>query len=264
MTTSRAASGALAAGPLISRCLWRRHRRRRRSLARQQGHVDRLPDAQLAGFFRQRLDQKNELGALLEAVDDRRRELGLPGDEADPRREIAGTAVASDLHRVAVGDRRQRRLGYVEAHLDVARRQQRQHRPAGGHHLAGTVVDLLHGAVDGAEDAAARQAGLRGVQPRLRVAQHGERRVVVLLRAGAALQQHRGTIIGLLRVGHGCLYLVEVGALQVVVDREQRVAGLDRVALAHQQGLHPPDFVRRDEDEIGLDPALVAVVGLDA
>jgi HlyD family secretion protein len=54
------------------------------------------------------------------------------------------------------------------------------------------------------------------------------------------------------------------GALQVVVDREQGVGGFDRVALAHRQRLHSPDLVRGDEDEIGLDPALIAIVRLAA
>ena len=43
---------------------------------RCQRNVDRLTDAQCAGLFRQRLDQEDELCALLQAVDHRRREFG--------------------------------------------------------------------------------------------------------------------------------------------------------------------------------------------
>ena len=165
---------------------------------------------------------------------------------------------------LAVGDARQHRLRHVEAHLDVAGRQQRQHRPARRHHFAGAVIDLLHGAVDRAEDLAPRQPRLRRVQSRLRVAQHRRRLVEILLRAGAGLGELRGAVEGLLRIGQRGFDLGDVGLLQIVVDREQRLAGLDRVALAHRQRLHPPDFVGRDEDEIGLDPALIAGVGFVA
>ena len=52
-------------------------RRRHGRPLRHQRHVDRLADAKLLGLVRQRLDEKDELGALLEAVDHRRREFGL-------------------------------------------------------------------------------------------------------------------------------------------------------------------------------------------
>ena len=65
------------------------------------------PTRNVAGLFRQRLDQKDELGALFEAVDHRRRELRLPGNKAYTRGEAAGAAIASDFDFVAISDVRQ-------------------------------------------------------------------------------------------------------------------------------------------------------------
>ncbi len=249
----RVASGLVVSG---LRCHCRRGRRR---LPRER-HVHRLADAKLARFVRQRLDQEHELRPLFEAVDDRRREFRLLGDEAHPRREPAGATVAADFDFVAIGNGRQHRLGQIEAHLDIARRQQGQNRPAGRHHFAGPEINLLHRAVDGTEHFPPRQAGLHRIEPRLRVAQNHLGGIEIFRGAGAGLHQHGGAIERLLRVLHRRPDLGEVGDLEIVVDGEQRIAGLDRVALAHRLRLHAADFVGCNEDEIGLDPALIGVV----
>ena len=54
----------------------------------------------------------------------------------------------------------------------------------------------------------------------------------------------------------------EVGALQIGIEREQRRAFLDAIALAHHHGFDPALLVGADEDQIGLDPALEFVLGL--
>ena len=189
--------------------------------ARRHCHVDRLADAQCTRFFRQRLDQEDELGAFLETIDHRRREFGLPGDETHARGEIAGAAVAADPNRVPVSDVRQYRLGREKTHFDIAGWQQGQHRPVGRHHFAGAEIDLLDSALDGTKDAAAREPRLRGVEPRLRIAQHRDRGIEILLRPGAAFCELARTIKGLPRICQRGLDLGEIGLLQVVVHREQ-------------------------------------------
>ena len=128
-------------------------------------------------------------------------------------------------------------FGYVETHFDVAWRQHGQ-APAGRrHHLARAKINLLHGAIDRAENAAARQPRLRRIEPRLRIAQNHFGGVIILLRAGAGFQQRRSAVVGLLRVGQRGLDLGKVGALQIIVDGEQFVAGFDHVAFAHRKRL---------------------------
>src|SRR5262249_22871985 len=53
----------------------------------------------------------------------------------------------------------------------------------------------------------------------------------------------------------GFLHL-HIGTLEVGIDAKERVAHFDPVPLSNWQGLDPAGFVRSDEDEIGLDPAL--------
>ncbi len=170
--------------------------------------------------------------------DDRWREFRLFGDESHPRREPAGATVTADFDFVAIGNGRQHRLGQIEAHLDVAWRQQGHDRPAGRHHFAGPEINLLHRAVDGAEHFPPRQAGLHRIQPRLRVAQNHLGGIEIFRSAGAGFHQHGRTIERLLRVLHRRPDLGEVGELEIVVDGEQRIAGLDGVALAHRLRLH--------------------------
>ena len=103
------------------------------------------------------------------------------------------------------------------------------------------------------------------VEPRLRGAQRRLGILERLLRAGRGLEQRLRALEGLLALVTRGLGHVDVGLLQVGVDREQRRALLDRVALAHRQRLDAAGLVGADEDQIGLDPALVArVVGLRA
>ena len=69
----------------------------------------------------------------------------------------------------------------------------------------------------------------------------------------------------LLRIDDGGLPHHHVGLLQVVVDGEQQVAFLDVVAFAHLQRLDAALLVGRNENQLGLDPALQhAVIGLAA
>jgi hypothetical protein len=79
------------------------------------------------------------------------------------------------------------------------------------------------------------------------------------LGAGAGLHQHRGAVEGLLRVLHRGFDLGEIGLLQIVVDGEEEIAGFDRVAFLHRERPHPSGLVGRDKDQIGLDPALIAI-----
>ena len=116
--------------------------------------------------------------------------------------------------------------------------------------------DLLDGARDRGKALPPREPRLRRIDPRLRDPQRRHRRVERGLRARAGLAQRRRPVIGLLRVGKRRLVLVEVGVLQVVVDRVELLAALDLVALAHVELDHPPGLVPADEDHVGLDPAL--------
>src|SRR6478736_7107083 len=101
---------------------------------RLQGDRYRLADAHVHGPLRQGLDAEHEAGALLLAVDDRGRELGLRRDEVHARNEILRAAVAVDRDPVADVHLRQDCLRHEEAYPDVLRRQQRHDRPAGLHH----------------------------------------------------------------------------------------------------------------------------------
>ena len=101
----------------------------------------------------------------------------------------AGAAVAGDVHGIAELELGQHRFVDEEAHLDIARRQQGDHRPAGRHHLADPEIDLLDRARDRAEDFATREPRLRRVEPRLRRAQSRLGFVQGSLRSGLGLEQ---------------------------------------------------------------------------
>ena len=80
----------------------------------------------------------------------------------------------------------------------------------------------------------------------------------------ADLQQFLGAIESLLRIDHGGISHDHVRFLQIVVDREQQIAFLDVIAFANFQRFDTALLVGRDENQLGLDPALqnavVAVV----
>src|SRR5262245_9286814 len=61
----------------------------------RQANGDRLTDAQIFRLLWQGLDAEHKSRALLLAVDDGRRELGLHRDEAHARHQIARAAVAA-------------------------------------------------------------------------------------------------------------------------------------------------------------------------
>src|SRR4051812_29572078 len=126
--------------------------------------VDRLPGTQpVARRLGPRLDEEHELRALVARIEDRRRVLRLARHERDLRRHWRGTAVAHDLDRLADLHRTERRLRNVEAHLDVARRQQRGHRASRGHPFAFDEEGVLHQRARWRRDALLLQApgGLR-------------------------------------------------------------------------------------------------------
>src|SRR5882672_1846173 len=62
----------------------------------------------------------------------------------------------------------------------------------------------------------------------------------------------------LLSVGERGGVLVEIGLLQIVIDRIKRRALLDLVTLAHIEFDHAPGFDGAEKDHVGFDPALVA------
>jgi hypothetical protein len=87
-------------------------------------------------------------------------------------------------------------------------------------------------------------------------AQRRQCRVERRLRARSSLAQRRRAIIGLLRVGQGRVVLVEVGLLQIVVDRIDLRAGLYFLAFADIELGHAAGLVGADKDHVGFDPAL--------
>ena len=99
------------------------------------------PTRSRSGRVRPRLDQEHELGALLQAVDHRRRELRLRAMKLTLAVRPRLAAVAADGHGLADRELGQHRLVDEEAHLQVGRRQQRDDRLAGRHQLADAVVD---------------------------------------------------------------------------------------------------------------------------
>src|SRR3954464_3432679 len=109
-------------------------------------HADRLADLKTVRLAGPRLDQIDQLAALLEAVDHRRRVFGHGGDEIDFRSEIGGAVVAGDAYLIAQGKFRQVGLADEKAHLHVAWRHDRQHRPLRRHHFPLAEIDLLDAA----------------------------------------------------------------------------------------------------------------------
>src|SRR5262249_60211271 len=100
-------------------------------------HVDRLADTQSLRLVRQRFDQEDQFRTLFPAVDDRWREFRGTRDEADARREVTRTTIATDFHHIAISKLRQYGFWNKEADLEIARRQQRHNGAAGRHHLTG-------------------------------------------------------------------------------------------------------------------------------
>ena len=189
------------------------------------------PTRNASGRERPRLDQVDELVALLEAVDHRRRVLGRGGDEIDLCGEIGGAIVAGDAHGVA--DRKLRQLGlrHEEAQLHVAGRHDREHRPLRRHHLALAEIDLLDRAGD-------RRKPLRRAirvcevppAPRRRARRRRPSRDWPACPSRSC--QRSRAIVGLLRIRQRRLVLVEIGKLEIVVDGIEVIADLDLVALA--------------------------------
>ena len=173
--------------------------------------ADRLPDPQLLRRVGARLDQKDELGALLQAVDHRRREFRRTRDEGDPCRDVAATAIAADRDRLAEAELGQHRFIDEEAHFEIPRRQNRNHRLACRHHFADAEVDLLNRAGDRTENLAARQPRLCRVEPGLRGAQRGFGIIERLLGAGLRLDQRHGAVVGKLCVFHRSFLHGDVG-----------------------------------------------------
>src|SRR5262249_24392894 len=81
--------------------------------------------------------------------------------------------------------------------------------------------------------------------------------VEILLCACPGARQGLRALERLLGVGECRHVHVEIGLVQVAVEREQRRADLDLVALAHPERLDPPGLVGTDEDQVGFDPALI-------
>ena len=94
------------------------------------------------------------------------------------------------------------------------------------------------------------------LSPRLRGTKRGLGVVERLLGAGLRLDQGGGTVVGKLRVFDRGLLHRDIGELQIGIEREQRRAQFDDIALSHRKGLDPPGLVGPDKDHVGLDPTL--------
>src|SRR3954453_5861088 len=88
--------------------------------SRIEKHADRLADAQGIRPARPRLDQIDQLVALIEAVDDRRGIFRRGLDEVDLCREVGRAIVAGHPHLIADRKFWQLRLRHKEAQLHVA------------------------------------------------------------------------------------------------------------------------------------------------
>src|SRR3977135_519620 len=109
-------------------------------------HRDGLARGELARRpVRPRLDEEDELFPLLAGEDHRRREFRVPRDEADLGVEVRRAPVAGKTYGLIDLERSAHWLGDEEAHLEIARRQQRHHCLAGIHPLAWSEIALLDG-----------------------------------------------------------------------------------------------------------------------
>src|SRR6185503_17091230 len=157
-----------------------------------------------------------------------RRVLGLRRDVAHlgvDRR----AAVAADRDRLAHRHAGERGLRDVEARLDVARRQDRRHRPARGHPLARDEERVLHQSRDRRGDALLLEApgGLRERGFRRRHLGLGG------LALGLAAERHAR--VAELRLGLlDARAVADVGAARLVELRARGVAFLHQVFLARE------------------------------
>ena len=170
--------------------------------------------------------------------------------------------VAGDLTVSPKLDFGQPVCGDKKADLEIARRQQRHDRPARRHGFARPVIDLLDRCRRRAVGAAARQAASATSPdwPSPGAARPRRRRKFFCVPA-ADFSNSLRAIEALLRIDDsGCCLTTTSALLQIVVDREQQIAFLHVIALAHLEHLDAALLVRRDENQFGLDPALQHVV----
>src|SRR5437870_4336895 len=73
--------------------------------SRLQGYIERLPDLECQRVAeRPRIDAEDEFVAAVLGIDDRRRELGLRGDELDLRHQPRRATITADRDLLAGGD----------------------------------------------------------------------------------------------------------------------------------------------------------------
>src|SRR5262249_8374455 len=209
--------------------------------------------------------QKHQFGALLLAIDNRRRVLGAPRDKAHFRGQAAFATVATYVDNIPVFDGREYCLRREKTKLEIPRRQYCDNRPSCRHGLAWPVINLLHRAVTGTIGVATHQPRLRPVKIGFSLTQRSFSVVICFLCSSGGLQQFLCTIEALLCIYDSCISYHDVGLLQVVVYGEKHVAFVHAITFANLQCLHPPLLIGRNENQFGLDPALQhAVIGLAA
>jgi hypothetical protein len=98
------------------------------------------------------------------------------------------------------------------------------------HRFTFTEIDLLNCTAHGRVADASRQPRLRRHHLRFGDAQRRNRRIQIGLRPGSGLAQRERAVIALLSVGERRLVLVEIGLLQIIVDRVKLFAGLDLIS----------------------------------
>jgi hypothetical protein len=52
--------------------------------------------------------------------------------------------------------------------------------------------------------------------------------------------------------------------LEIVIHSEERLTNFDDITLFNRKRLHAADFIGRNKNEIGFDPALIGAIALTA
>src|SRR6266496_2349918 len=205
-------------------------------------------------------DHEDELVPAFLAVDDRWRVLGVGRDIAYLADERIAHAIDRDPYLLAVVDRTDARFWNKRAHLDILRRQQRDHWFTGCDPFTLTVERVVN------------QTCLRRRLPFLQetpVCLSKSSLILISRRTGAiqildsgGTRADKFVLAHIFRFGKHkrCFDLLARGLLRGFIQSEERITGFHLIASAHVQRFQRPGKRRRDINELTFDITLETVL----